>query len=77
MSRDHDIISLSNDRYDGLVIFPTKVTHYAVITYFAAMMGCLAIYRTHIMDIQWWIFGLVEVLGFFYLANRQSKVWIN
>lgn len=77
MSRDHDIISLSNDRYDGLVIFPTKVTHYAVITYFAAMMGCLAIYRTNIMDIQWWIFGMVEVLGFFYLANRQSKVWIN
>ena len=77
MSRDHDIISLSEDRYDGLVIFPNKVTHYAVITYFAAMMGCLAIYRTNIMDIQWWIFGLVEVLGFFYLANRQSKVWIN
>ena len=76
MSRDHDIISLSNNRYDGLVIFPNKVTHYAVITYFAAMMGCLAVYNTHIMDIQWWIFGMVEVLGFFYLANRQSKVWI-
>lgn len=77
MSKDHDIISLSNNRYDGLVIFPTKVTHYAVITYFAAMMGCIALYRTHIMDVQWWVFGLVEVLGFFYLANRQSKVWIH
>ena len=76
MSRDHDIISLSNDRYDGLVIFPKKVTNSAVITYFAAMMGCIAIFSTHIMDIQWWIFGLVEVLGFFYFANRQSKVWI-
>lgn len=77
MSRDHDIISLSNDRYDGLLVFPRKVTNSAVITYFAAMMGCLAIFSTHIMDIQWWIFGLVEVLSFFYLANRQSKVWIN
>lgn len=77
MSRDHDIISLSNNRYDGLLIFPQKVTNSAVITYFAAMMGCIAIFSTHIMDIQWWIFGLVEVLGFFYLANRQSKVWIN
>ena len=77
MSRDHDIISLSNDRYDGLLIFPCKVTNFAVITYFAAIMGCIAIFSTHIMDIQWWIFGLVEVLGFFYLANRQSKVWIN
>lgn len=77
MSRDHDIISLSDDRYDGLLIFPRKVTNSAVITYFAAMMGCIGLYSTHIMDIQWWVFGLVEVLGFFYLANRQSKVWIN
>ena len=77
MSRDHDIISLSNSRYDGLLIFPQKVTNSAVITYFAAMMGCIALYSTHIMDVQWWVFGLVEVLGFFYLANRQSKVWIH
>lgn len=77
MSKDHDIISLSNSRYDGLLIFPHKVTNAAVITYFAAMMGCIALYRTHIMDVQWWVFGLVEVLGFFYLANRQSKVWIH
>ena len=77
MSRDHGIISLSNSRYDGLLIFPSKVTNSAVITYFAAMMGCLAIFSTHLMDIQWWIFGMVEVLGFFYFANRQCKVWIN
>ena len=77
MSRDHDIISLSNDRYDGLLVFPRKVTNSAVITYFAAMMGCLTLYSTHMMDVQWWIFGLVEVLGFFYLANRQSKLWVN
>ena len=77
MSRDRDIISLSNDRYDGLLVFPRKVTDSAVITYFAAMMGCIGLYSTHIMDIQWWIFGLVEVLGFFFLANRQSKVWVN
>ena len=77
MSRDHDIISLSNSRYDGLLIFPQKVTNSAVITYFAAMIGCISLYSTNIMDIQWWIFGLVEVLGFFYFANRQSKVWIN
>ena len=77
MSKDHDIISLSDDRYDGLVIFPRKVTNSAVITYFFAMMACLGFYRSHIMDWQWWLFGLVEVLGFFYLSNRQSKVWIN
>ena len=77
MSKDHDIISLSNSRYDGLLVFPRKVTNTAVITYCAAMMGCIALYSSHIMDVQWWVFGLVEVLGFFYLANRQSKVWIH
>ena len=77
MSKDHDIISISNSRYNGLLIFPHKVTNAAVITYFAAMMGCIALYSSHIMDVQWWVFGLVEVLGFFYLANRQSKVWIH
>lgn len=77
MSKDHDIISLSNSRYDGLLVFPRKVTNSAVITYFAIAMACLGFFRSYIMDWQWWLFGLVEVLGFFYLANRQSKVWIN
>ena len=41
------------------------------------MMGCVGLYSKHILSWQWWIFGLVCVLGFFYFANRHTKLWVN
>lgn len=41
------------------------------------MMACTLAYSRHILDWKWWIFGMVSVLGFFYFANQQTKLWIN
>jgi hypothetical protein len=35
------------------------------------------LYSKYILDWKWWIFGLISVLGFFYFANRQTKLWVN
>jgi hypothetical protein len=60
-----------------LTFAPKIICNKAIIVYLFAMMGCVALYSAHILSWQWWIFGLVSVLGFFYFANRQTKIWHN
>ena len=60
-----------------LVIVPKIITNRAMITYLLAMIGCSVLYSAHILSLQWWMFGLISVLGFFYFANRQTKLWLN
>lgn len=56
---------------------PRRVTNVAMVAYVAALLACSVLYSSHVLDWKWWIFGLVEVLGFFYFANHLSKTWIN
>lgn len=56
---------------------PRRVTDVAMVAYVAALLACSVLYSSHVLDWKWWIFGLVEVLGFFYFANHLSKTWIN
>ena len=71
----------NNTRYslqeDRLAFVPKILCNKAMIIYLFAMMGCVALYSAHILSWQWWIFGLVCVLGFFYFANRHTRLWIN
>ena len=71
----------NNTRYNllanQLVIAPKSITNKAIITYFFALFGCTVLYSTHILSFEWWIFGIVSVVGFFTFANRQTKLWIN
>ena len=70
----------NNTRYNLLtnqiVIAPKSITNKAIITYFLALFGCTVLYSSHILSYEWWIFGIVSVLGFFTFANRQTKLWI-
>ena len=71
----------NNTRYNllanQLVYTPNSITNRAMITYLLALVGCSVLYSAHILSLQWWIFGLISVLGFFAFANRQTKLWIN
>ena len=71
----------NNTRYslqeDRLVFMPKILCDKSIIIYLFAMMGCVGLYSKHILSLQWWIFGLVCVLGFFYFANRHTKLWVN
>ena len=56
---------------------PQSVTNTAMFTYIAAMMCCNILFVSHILHWQWWFFGAIEVLGFFYFANSLSKGWFS
>lgn len=60
----------------GVGFAPKTITNTAIMTYFMAIFACTLLYSSHILNWKWWIFGVVEVVGFFYYANIQSKLWI-
>lgn len=60
-----------------LHFMPKRISNLSMITYLLAIIGCTVLYSEHILSLQWWIFGLISVLGFFAFANRQTKLWIN
>lgn len=43
--------------------------------YLCALLLCSAMYANYAMLWYWWLFGLIEVCGFFYYANVLSKSW--
>ena len=54
---------------------PKSVTNLAMLTYVAAIVCCNILFASHILNWQWWFFGVIEALSFFYFANRLSKGW--
>ena len=56
---------------------PKSVTSIAMFTYVAAIMCCNILFAYNMLAWQWWFFGAIEVLGFFYFANRLSKQWFH
>ncbi len=61
---------------DGsLPYIPKRVTTWAMLTYVAAILCCNVLFASHMLHWQWWFFGAIEVLGFFYFANWLSKGW--
>ena len=66
---------LSADK--NIMIIPKYVTSIAMLTYVAAIMCCNILFASHILAWQWWFFGAIEVLGFFYFSNQLSKQWFH
>ena len=58
-----------------LSFIPKRVTSWAMLTYVAAICCCNILFASQMLHWQWWFFGAIEVLGFFYFANRLSKGW--
>lgn len=56
---------------------PKRITSRAMLTYVAAIFCCNILFASHVLHWQWWFFGAIEVIGFFYFSNRLSKGWIN
>lgn len=61
----------------NITFIPKSITNTAMLTYVAAIMGCNILFASHMLNWQWWFFGAIEVLGFFYFANRLSKQWFH
>ena len=56
---------------------PKRMSNIAIMTYLLALLACTLAYSSSILNWKWWIFGIIEVVGFFYYANIQTKAWIN
>lgn len=67
------INSIPNDKLQPYI--PKRVTSWAMLTYVAAIFCCNILFASQMLHWQWWFFGAIEVLGFFYFANWLSKGW--
>ena len=71
---------VNNTKYNlfsnQLVFAPKHITNRAIIVYLLAFIGCTVLYSANILSLEWWVFGMISVLGFFYFSNRQSKLWL-
>ncbi|MBQ7210889.1 MAG: glycosyltransferase family 39 protein [Paludibacteraceae bacterium] len=47
----------------------------AIGVYLIALLAISVLYINYAMMWYWWLFGIVEVVGFFYYANYLSKTW--
>ena len=53
--------------------FPKYFTNKAIGLYFILLMACSLFLKP--MPFQFWIFGIVQVVGFFYFSNKLTKAW--
>ena len=70
-------MTLLNQNNSILPYIPKRVTSWAMLTYVASIVCCNILFASHMLHWQWWFFGAIEVLGFFYFANRSSKQWFH
>ena len=66
-----------NELVPDLPYIPKKVTNTAMLTYMAALLACSVLFNNYALEIRWMLFGIIEVVGFFFLSNHLSKSWIN
>jgi hypothetical protein len=57
--------------------FPKYFTSKAITLYLAALMVVSVLFMNMAMSIVWWVFGIVEVAGFFYFSNQLTRKWAN
>lgn len=55
---------------------PKFVMKHAMLAYILALLACNAAYAPYTLEWQWWVFGIVEVCGFFYLGYMLIKSWM-
>ena len=60
-----------------LSYFPKYIAHKAVTLYLVTLILVSLLFFNHAMPLLWMLFGLVEVVAFFYVSNRLTRKWIN
>ena len=56
--------------------FPKYFSSKAISVYFAAIIISNLLLFNHILDWKWWLFGIVEAVGFFYYSSELSVKWL-
>jgi len=55
--------------------FPKYFTNKAITLYICVLVLCNIVFFIHALPIMFWIFGIVEVLCFFYFSNIITRKW--
>lgn len=55
--------------------FPKYFTSKAISLYLGVLVLCNIIFFSHVLGLIWWVFGLVEVVSFFYFSNQLTRQW--
>ena len=66
-----------NELVPDLPYIPKKVTNIAMVAYLLALVMCLIVYNLYALQWRWMLFGIIEVVGFFFFANACSRGWIS
>lgn len=56
---------------------PNVISNHGIVIYFAVMVTTAVAFTNLFMTWYWWLFGIVSVVGFFYLSNKLTKQWAN
>lgn len=59
-----------------LAYFPKYFSERAIILYLAILL-IVSVAFGHPMTWYWWVFGIVEVVAFFYYSNQLTRQWAN
>ena len=59
-----------------LAYMPRPVMKHAMLAYVLALLACNMFFAPHFLKWQWWVFGIIEVTGLFYLGYTLIKSWI-
>lgn len=62
-------------RIAPLAFVPRNVTNIAMFIYVVALVTCNVLFYEYATEWYFWIFGLVEVITYFYFANQLTKYW--
>lgn len=54
---------------------PKNVSRNAIITYILALLTCSVLYSSYLLTWYWALFGIVEVVGFFYFSHKLTFEW--
>lgn len=55
--------------------FPKYFTNKAILLYLAAIIVVSVLFFNRILPFTWWLFGLTEVIAFFYFSNLLTRRW--
>ncbi len=55
--------------------FPKYFLNKSLLLYFLVLTAVTFMYFRYAMDVVWFIFGVIEVVGFFYFSNSLTKKW--
>lgn len=66
-----------NNQNKILTYLPQSIVHNAIFVYVLALLSCTILYNKYSLVWYWILFGIVEVVAFFYFSNKISKEWEN